>query len=85
MTCQATGVASAGQYSNTVTAVGVPPVGQNVSGTDIGYYYGVAAEISLKKLTNGQPGDSAPGPYVTVGEPVTWTFIISNTGKFGIN
>lgn len=79
--CQASGVASAGQYSNTVTAVGMPPVGQNVSGEGVSYYYGVDAEISLKKLTNGQPGANPPGPYVIVGDLVNWTFIVSNTGN----
>lgn len=36
--------------------------------------------IDLEKLTNGEDADEPTGPLVKVGDPVTWTYIIRNTG-----
>lgn len=35
--------------------------------------------ISIEKETNGQDADTAPGPAITVGDPVTWTYLVTNT------
>lgn len=37
--------------------------------------------ITIKKFTNGQDADAAPGPAVAVGSTVTWTYIVTNTGS----
>jgi hypothetical protein len=52
-----------------------------VSDTDVSYYFGTAPSITLTKLTNGADADSPPGPSIGVGEPVTWTYLIQNTGN----
>ena len=46
----------------------------------------IVAEASLviQKVTNGVDADLPPGPFIDVGAPVTWTYIITNTGAFTI-
>lgn len=36
--------------------------------------------VSLRKSTNGSDANEAPGPSIVVGRPVTWTYVVSNTG-----
>jgi uncharacterized repeat protein (TIGR01451 family) len=33
------------------------------------------------KYVNGQDANTVPGPTITVGNPVTWTFHVTNTGN----
>ena len=37
--------------------------------------------ISLIKMTNGEDANSPPGPYISVGGKVTWTYEVTNTGN----
>jgi hypothetical protein len=39
---------------------------------------GITIGLHLEKLVNGQDADSAPGPTVTVGSTVTFTYIVTN-------
>jgi len=39
----------------------------------------VLGQIEIQKHTNGQDADLPPGPGVTAGSTVTWTYIITNT------
>jgi hypothetical protein len=43
------------------------------------YQYAIPA-IDVEKLTNSQDADRPPGPTVRPGDPVTWTYLITNTG-----
>jgi uncharacterized repeat protein (TIGR01451 family) len=81
MTCTKTGAAQAGQYTNVGTVTGTPPLGNNVTDSNPDNYFGSAPSIDIVKLTNGTDNDVAPGPTVTVGSTVTWTYIITNTGN----
>src|SRR5712691_5634037 len=36
--------------------------------------------VSIVKSTNGQDANSPPGPVVTVGSTVTWTYLVTNSG-----
>lgn len=37
-------------------------------------------DITIEKSTNGNDADSAPGPTLTAGDPVTWTYEVTVTG-----
>lgn len=39
-----------------------------------------APDIDIEKATNGQDADDPTGPNVTVGAPVRWTYVVTNTG-----
>ncbi len=81
MTCSAHGIAVACQYRNLGTATGTPPVGPDVSDEDPSHYFGTqGAAIAIEKATNGQDADVAPGPTIEVGDPVQWTYVVTNTG-----
>jgi uncharacterized repeat protein (TIGR01451 family) len=69
----AAGIAIAGQYSNTATAVGVATTGEIVTDTDVSYYYGVVAGLDIEK--------QASSTLVHSGEAVTYTYQVSSTGN----
>jgi hypothetical protein len=81
MTCNANGIAVAGQYSNVGTVTGTPPVGANVTASDPSHYYGQTASITIVKKTNGTDNNVAPGPTVAVGSTVNWTYDVTNTSN----
>jgi hypothetical protein len=86
---QATSTASTGPYANTGAVRGSYTDKQGVTHTasdsDGSTYYGAAPAIAIHKQTNGFDGDAAPGPYILVGETVTWTYRITNTGNVSLN
>ncbi len=88
--CVATGIAIRGQYANTGTVAGIGPettdvngdpvAGQPVTDGDPSHYFGNSAGIDLEKATNGEDADEPTGPHVAVGQPVEWTYVVTNTG-----
>jgi uncharacterized repeat protein (TIGR01451 family) len=64
----------------TVTAEtdGVP-----VTASDPAYYTGSTPTpaIEIKKYTNGEDAEEAPGPYIAIGNAVTWTYVVRNIGN----
>ncbi len=40
-----------------------------------------AQEIDIQTYTNGQDADTPPGPALTAGATVNWTYLVSNTGS----
>jgi len=84
MTCTASDIVGPEQYVNVGTATGRTPCAVTVSDTDPAHYYGVHAAITLEKLTNGIDADTAPGPGVTVGATVLWTYVATNAGTVAL-
>lgn len=39
------------------------------------------AAIQIEKHTNGEDADLPTGPSIKVGDPITWTFVVTNTGE----
>ena len=85
MTCSATGTATAGQYTNNSDVVGTDPVGTNVTDEDPSNYFGVDSAIDVEKATNTVDADVAPGPSIAVGDTVTWTYVVTNTGNVDLD
>jgi uncharacterized repeat protein (TIGR01451 family) len=81
MTCTGSGTATAGQYANLATVTATPPVGTDVSDTDASHYFGSDPSVVVEKSTNGADADVAPGPLVPVGDPVSWSYLVANTGN----
>ena len=81
-TCTVTGIAERGQYANIGTVTAVDPASQTVSDTDPSHYFGYLLQIDIEKATNGEDADTPTGPLIPVGDPVTWTYVVTNPGDF---
>lgn len=59
------------------------PDTQVVMDQDPSHYIGIPGDpdIDIEKHTNGEDADRAPGPRLNVGDVVTWTYIVTNTGS----
>jgi uncharacterized repeat protein (TIGR01451 family) len=80
-TCEATGTAEPDQYHNDAAAAGRDPAGALVQDTDPSHYFGDVPGINLQKYTNGDDADDAPGPFISVGAPIDWTYVVTNSGN----
>jgi hypothetical protein len=85
MECTATGTAQTDQYSNLSLVTAVDPLGNTVDDVDPSHYFGAEPGINLQKYTNGVDADEAPGPFIPVGDPVEWTFVVTNSGNSTLN
>lgn len=79
VTCTGSGTAGFGQYANVGTATVELPSGGVVSASDPSHYTGPVLEI--QKSTNGDDADTPPGPTLIEGDPVTWTYVVTNHGN----
>jgi hypothetical protein len=78
-TCTLNGTAKAGQHTNVAYVVGTPPSGLSaVNDSDTGYYFGANLTLSLVKKANNQDANTAPGPIVLEGNPVDWSYLVTN-------
>ncbi len=88
ITCTATGVAQAGQYANIGAVVGQVELGlATVTDTDPSHYFGLNPAITIEKSTNGQDADdpdSADVPVLVPGDPVVWTYDVTNVGNVAV-
>lgn len=80
MICTATGTAVPGQYANMGTVTAECTSG-TVSDSDLSHYFGNEPAIMIEKSTNGYNADTAPGPNIQIGNPITWTYEVTNTGN----
>ncbi len=80
------GVARAGQYQNFVTTTAAGNLSTTpVTAGSVGHYFAEAPAISVVKETNGQIAPTGPGPVATVGTPVTFTYLVTNPGRFPLS
>ena len=83
-TFTATGIASFALYRNDSTVNALSSTGDPVTDEDPSHYTGVysgAPGIDIEKATNGQDADTPDGPSITVGDQVTWTYVVRNIGS----
>ena len=45
---------------------------------------GERPRINIEKATNGVDADVPTGPFIPTGEPVTWTYVVTNTGDVSL-
>jgi len=84
--------ASAGDLLNTANATGDPtdpngdplPAPPPVDEDDAEITMGTPS-IVVEKSTNQDDADSAPGPTILEGDPVLWTYVVTNDGGLPIN
>jgi len=75
-----------GDYDNVATVSGTPTSSDCLrTAEDLSHYFGVCPGIDLEKATQGDDADTAPGPYVEVGDPVTWTYELNNWGNVSLS
>jgi len=78
---EATGTAIPGQYENIGTVTGITPGQQTLTDDDPSHYFGETGVITIKKYTNGEDADAAPGPYIPEGGAVTWRYEVTTTSN----
>ena len=68
-------------YDTTTVTLGNDPgaTAENDPTWDAGIWI-IQPKIDLIKYVNGQDANSVPGPNIPKGAPVTWTYVITNTG-----
>lgn len=81
ITCSANSTAILGQYANIGSVSGETQSGQKVTDTDPSHYFGSDPDIVLEKATNGEDADNPPGPQIPKGDPISWTYMVTNTGN----
>ncbi|HEX8202549.1 MAG TPA: hypothetical protein VF590_18875, partial [Isosphaeraceae bacterium] len=84
-TFTATRTATLGQYTNLGSVTALPPIGPPVSDTNPDNHFGGSPDIAIVKLTNGTNNDAAPGLFVPVGSPVTFTYSVTNPGNVALS
>ena len=69
-------------------AHGDAKVGERVPGTQRQVFDAncrpVGPAVKIKKSTNGEDADNSPGPSILVGSPVTWRYVVTNTGTINL-
>ncbi len=81
MPCTGAGIAQEDQYTNHAIVVGTTPIGTEVSDSDPSHYFGGVPGIDLQKFTNGLDSDEPTGVFIPEGDPVTWTYEVTNSGN----
>ena len=80
MECFKDGIAKEGLYSNIGKVTGSTP-DKNITDEYPSNYFGKLPKINIEKHTNGKDSDTAPGESLSIGEKVTWEYIVKNIGN----
>jgi hypothetical protein len=84
MRCTANGTAAEGQYDNVGTVTATGPTGA-LTASDPSNYFGAEPVITIQKLTNGDDANAPTGPVIPIGDPVTWTYVVTNPGNIALH
>lgn len=86
MTCTASGIAVAGDYSNTGTVTANDPCGVAVTDQDSSSYVGEGdgSALALRILVNGKEAGTSPGVRVEVNDTVSWGYVVTNGGQTSV-
>lgn len=79
--CDASGTAIAGQYSNLATVTAATVCDGEVEDSDPSHYFGAKPDIDIEKHTNGFDADEPPGPTIGEYDQVVWKYYVTNTGN----
>ncbi|HWR67169.1 MAG TPA: hypothetical protein VN364_13710 [Bellilinea sp.] len=85
--CTASKEAEIGLYVNNAVVTTQPKIGTTLIGPpltawDLSHYFGANISYTLEKTTDDDILDNAPpGPFIEIGQPVTWAFKVTNTGN----
>ena len=89
-TSDGTYTATAGQYANSVTLTTTAPDRTTLTRRERSFHIGVAAPLELVKAVNAadplaptqyEDADFAPGLTLPIGDVLTWTYLLRNTGS----
>lgn len=78
MTCTANGTVQPGPYANLGTVTAITPDESPAGDSDPSHHFGQV--LLLEKATNGEDADAPPGPLFEAGDPVAWTYTVTNPG-----
>ena len=90
ITCSIDTTAQAGQHAVEVVAKAWDDDGVEARAADPVHYLGsdgagsTGAALDLEVSVNGDTADSAPGPSLGFGEPITFTYEVTNTGTVNL-
>jgi hypothetical protein len=84
MTCTASGTARAGQYANIGTVTGTCAWAGPITASDPSHYSGYSPGIMIETLVNGDEADVPPGPSISAGSTLQWTYAVTNIGDTAI-
>ena len=71
------GMVSTGNTDTRTAVIHLEP-GETVTCTFTDTLFGL---IGIEKSTNGVDADDPPGPSVPVGDPISWTYVVTNLGE----
>ena len=86
--------AQLGTFVNTATVTAMNSAGKTLTASDLAQYTGAGAHVTLHTAVNAlhplaptvyEDANGAPGPYLTVGTPVTYTYLVVNDGFLQLN
>jgi hypothetical protein len=66
--------------TDTVTVVATDGDGNQTQDSGQATVEMLSPSIDIEKSTNGADADAAPGPSILAGDPVQWTYLVTNTG-----
>ncbi len=81
MTCTGEGTAEFGQYANVGTVTALDRCSVELTDADPSHYFGSASPDGHREVHQRRGRRPGAGSVVPVGDPVAWTYAVTNTGN----